>query len=457
MTSKEMDGVVEEGRVVTSGVAKLSTMDGDAVQKAYDTAGFFSHATWVWVDRLVRVGYKRQLQEDDIPGLQEQFQVENELATFERLWAEDVATNEVPSLGRVLKKQFRAGTQLAAPMILRAIIRYTVSRDFSPDPDPKWEGYTLAVAFAVVPFTGAFFFQHSMKGSRCMAQVSYMLGASVRALTSALVYQKVFRLSNSARSQKSIGELQNLMSFDCKQFGDQMMLLPSLFSAPVQIISILILLYVYLGPTMLLGVAIMIFSVPVSGIAFAKVAGHRKKQSVHMDKRLKLLSEMVQGVRVLKFYTWEDYFRTEAEGFRLNELHELRTQNLLRASITFSTVGIPLLVTISSFGLYSALGNNLTTEKAFPALSLFNALVFPLSFLPITIANAITLNVAVKRIDAFFQKPERQAWPPNNPAESGGDAKAAGSTCAIRLKGANFLWAEKEGMVGYAKPEPPPA
>ena len=121
-----------------------------------------------------------------------------------------------------------------------------------------------------------------------------MLGASLRALTSALVYQKVFKLSNSARSQKSIGEIQNLMSFDCKQFGDQMMLLPSLFAAPVQIISILVLLYFYLGPSMLLGVAIMILAVPISGIAFGKVAGHRKKQSVHMDKRLKLLSEMAQ-------------------------------------------------------------------------------------------------------------------------------------------------------------------
>jgi hypothetical protein len=102
-------------------------------------------------------------------------------------------------------------------------------------------------------------------------KVSYMLGASIRALSSALVYQKVFKLSNSARGQKSIGEIQNLMAFDCKQFGDQMMSLPSLFSAPVQILSILTLLYIYLGPSMFVGVAVMILAIPATGVAFGKV------------------------------------------------------------------------------------------------------------------------------------------------------------------------------------------
>jgi hypothetical protein len=89
-----------------------------------------------------------------------------------------------------------------------------------------------------------------------------------------------------------------------------------------------------------------------------------------------LYAFVIQGVRVLKFYTWERFFSGEVEGHRREELGELLTQNFLKASVTFSIVGVPLLVTLSSFGLYSALGNQLTSEKAFPALSLFNALVF---------------------------------------------------------------------------------
>jgi hypothetical protein len=82
---------------------------------------------------------------------------------------------------------------------------------------------------------------------------------------------------------------------------------------------------------------------------------------------------------------------------------QLRRMAILRAVTTFSIVGTPLLVTLSTFGLYTRLGNKLTPEVAFPSLLLFQSLIFPLTMLPMILSNAISLGVALKRLDRFMQ------------------------------------------------------
>jgi ATP-binding cassette subfamily C (CFTR/MRP) protein 10 len=152
-------------------------------------------------------------------------------------------------------------------------------------------------------------------------------------------------------------------------------------------------------------VAVMLFSFPISAVAFGKIIQARVAQSKFMDKRLKKLSEMLQGVRVLKYYAWEAFFSGQVHELRMQELAQLRRMAILRAVTTFSIVGTPLLVTLSTFGLYTRLGNKLTPEVAFPSLLLFQSLIFPLTMLPMILSNAISLSVALKRLDRFMQVP----------------------------------------------------
>jgi ABC-type multidrug transport system fused ATPase/permease subunit len=189
----------------------------------------------------------------------------------------------------------------------------------------------------------------------------------------------------------------------------------------------------------------MLLAFPISAMAFGKIIQARVAQSKFMDKRLKKLSEMLQGVRVLKYYAWEAFFSGQVHELRMQELAQLRRMAILRAVTTFSIVGTPLLVsgnllgfkdpvetlwilrtplrpcwifrtllnctdpicgqkvTLATFGLYTRLGNKLTPEVAFPSLLLFQSLIFPLTMLPMIISNAISLSVALKRLDRFMQ------------------------------------------------------
>lgn len=76
---------------------------------------------------------------------------------------------------------------------------------------------------------------------------------SAKTVCSALVYDKAFRLSNCAWQGRSIGEIQNLMGLDAKVLGDNMNLMPQLFSAPVFIMLLCIMLGLVIGPSFTIG------------------------------------------------------------------------------------------------------------------------------------------------------------------------------------------------------------
>lgn len=97
-------------------------------------------------------------------------------------------------------------------------------------------------------------------------------------------------------------------------------------------------------------------------------------------------------------------------GFRV-QVAELRRQALYRTVTTFSVVGIPLLVLLFTFGLYVLVGEPLTPEIAFPAVSLLNLLINPLTYLPIMVANFINIVVALGRLNAFLQVLRLRAGP----------------------------------------------
>jgi ATP-binding cassette subfamily C (CFTR/MRP) protein 1 len=113
-------------------------------------------------------------------------------------------------------------------------------------------------------------------------------------------------------------------------------------------------------------------------------------------------TEMLQAVRVLKLYAWEEFFLAQVTEVRQHELLALRKQNVLRALNTFSIVGIPLLVGLATFSLYAGLGNSTRPEVAFPSLALLNSLIFPLTYLPMSVTAAINALLALRRIQAFL-------------------------------------------------------
>ncbi len=57
----------------------------------------------------------------------------------------------------------------------------------------------------------------------------------------------------------------------------------------------------------------------------------RKTTLEWTDKRLKMVNEVLQGIRVLKFYSWEESYSKIVSGLRENEVGAIRSMGYLGA------------------------------------------------------------------------------------------------------------------------------
>ncbi|KAJ8309987.1 hypothetical protein KUTeg_011852 [Tegillarca granosa] len=128
------------------------------------------------------------------------------------------------------------------------------------------------------------------------------IGMKLRVAACSLLYRKALRLSNTALGQTTTGQIVNLMSNDAAIF------IHYLWVGPLQAIPVLIILWIELGPSTLAGFGVLLLLVPVQswmGKLFSKL---RHKTAVHTDERVKVMNEIISGMRVIKMYCWEKPF-----------------------------------------------------------------------------------------------------------------------------------------------------
>ena len=68
------------------------------------------------------------------------------------------------------------------------------------------------------------------------------------------------------------------------------------------------LLYRQVGLSCLVGVAIAVVMIPLNKYVADKIGAMSTKMMSAKDERVKLMSEVLHGVRSIKFFAWEEYF-----------------------------------------------------------------------------------------------------------------------------------------------------
>ena len=75
------------------------------------------------------------------------------------------------------------------------------------------------------------------------------------------------------------------------------------------------------------------------------------------------MNEMLCGIRVLKFYAWEDHFTSRIQDLRSAELKSLKGRKYLDALCVYFWATTPVLISILTFTTYALLGHKLTAAK----------------------------------------------------------------------------------------------
>ncbi|GAB2214047.1 hypothetical protein Droror1_Dr00018380 [Drosera rotundifolia] len=393
-------------------------------------ANIISRIFFSWMDPLLKLGAKRPLTEKDIWKLDTWDQTETLYSKFQSCWVEE-SHKVKPWLLRAVNKSlggrfwwagfWKIGndlSQFVGPLLLNSLL---VSMQHG---DPAWIGYIYAFSIFVGVVLGvlceAQYFQNAIR-----------VGYRLRSTLIAAVFRKSLRLTHESRKKFPSGKITNLMTNDAAALQQVCQSLHTLWSAPFRIVIAMVLLYNELGVASIIGAVLLVLLFPIQTFIISKMQKNTKEGLQRTDKRIGLMNEILAAMDTVKCYAWENSFQEKVQNVRAEELSWIRKAQLLGAVNSFILNGIPVLVTVVSFGVFSLLGGDLTPARAFTSLSLFAVLRFPLFMLPNIITQAVNANVSLKRMEELLLA-EDKVLLPNPPLEPG--------LPAISIKNGNFSW-----------------
>ncbi|MEY4064737.1 MAG: hypothetical protein RIR26_945, partial [Pseudomonadota bacterium] len=146
------------------------------------------------------------------------------------------------------------------------------------------------------------------------------LGMRMRAGLVVSIYKKALQLSHASRAESGTGEIVNLMANDAARVYNVASMLHSAWVLPVQTLVILVALFQIMGTATLAGLAVMLLMLWFSSRRAKKMMKSRKRLMEQSDQRVSLMNEILNGIRVIKFYAWEKSFIGRIRGFREKEL-----------------------------------------------------------------------------------------------------------------------------------------
>ncbi|XP_035226233.1 ATP-binding cassette sub-family C member 8-like isoform X2 [Stegodyphus dumicola] len=230
-------------------------------------------------------------------------------------------------------------------------------------------------------------------------------GTHLRTALQCLVYKKALKMSSSAGLDT--GAVVNHMSVDAFNVMMVFSMGHYLWAVPFKIILLLILLYVQLGYSALIGSATVIFLVPIQYYICTLLSRIQEKALDVSDDRLKKTTELLQGIKLLKLYGWEKTYANLVKKIRDKELKILRSDAICVAFNTFITQTSSIIVTLVTFSLFSKIeGRPLAPSDVFTGLALFNQLTVPLYIIPFVIPMVINAVVSTRRLVDFLMLPE---------------------------------------------------
>ncbi|BGP39125.1 hypothetical protein JCM10450v2_003079 [Rhodotorula kratochvilovae] len=449
----------------------------DAPEIPFATANWFSRATFLWIQPMLTTGYQRTLVPTDLWKLHDEFQAgflaDKLMHNFERRrktvedWNKALEDGSFkPSalrrawwrIGKTfggtgdgkrkvgmalaisdtffwtfwsagLLKIISDGLLITSPLVTRALITFGSDAYYAhrgvPGYEPQPIGVGIGLAFGL--------WGMQIVASLCLHsffQGSAGTGVLARAALITSLYRKSMVLSGKARTVITNGRLVNHIGTDVSRVDFCAGFFHMSWTAPIQLIVIMIILIVQIGPSCLVGIAFLFLMIPPQSWAMKKMFGYRRKAMVWTDKRARLIGELLGGMRVLKFFAWEVPYLEKLQNYRSKELIQIRSLLISRAATTGVAMSLPTLATVLAFITYASTGHETSAQSIFTSLTLFQLIRMPLMMLPMSLSTITDAHNALGRLTEVFLAEERSAAYDIDPS----------AKYAVRVDDADFQW-----------------
>ncbi|KPI36996.1 ATP-dependent bile acid permease [Cyphellophora attinorum] len=444
-------GIALCSRVGNRGV--LLEYDGDIEPSREPLASPLSAATFGWVDAIVWQGFKRPLELEDVWNVALKDKAEIVLARFRQV--KTTHNLALRLLGHFKGPILLQGAWCAMSsvfmflptLLLKAILEYLEDQSIPAnaawlyvillfvtsaiqavgDGQALWIGRKITIQLRAI-IVGEIYSKTLRRKAAATAETE--LGQEVESPSSRL-WKKLAHKWFGARIKKqdqtagpnadkkkpadamaSNGTIINLMSIDSFKVADICAYLHFLWAAvPVQLIVAVALLYNILGYSSIVGVVLMALVLPLNMWIAKSFQRAQKRIMAATDKRIHATNEVLQNIRIIKYFAWEQRFKASVDEKRAVELSALWKKYILWSFAATIWSGVPVLITFISFLIYTLVEKKaLVPSIAFPAISMFGLLRIPLDQLADMVAHIQESKVSVDRVEEFLGEEETEKY-----------------------------------------------
>ena len=251
-----------------------------------------------------------------------------------------------------------------------------------------------------------------------------------------LIFDKLLQHSPASRKIKAeSGEILNFVQVDSHKVTRMMLLSPNLVTIPIMIIAYSYMLFVFLGWQFAFGLATLLLFIVVNFYFQQKFKKHQKQNQKNIDKRLRITTETLFNLKVLKLYAWDEHFLNkikEARETEMKELHKIfNITNFNRTLLWFS----PIATAIVTIGTYQYLTTAIKIEDIFTCLGILSSIQEPVRSLSTIYTNAVETLISLKRIENFLKQDDVDL---SKIQRNEQDSNSEG--IAVRIENGNFSW-----------------
>lgn len=437
---------------------KVPLIPAEEERKEYpwQKTNFIKRMGFWWLWPVLKKGYKRTLHPDDLFVLTPELKVEYMYEQWEKHMNKIVGGIEeskpwpryaIPlALFLTFKWQYTFSCICLAlafvciatsPLVTRQLIDFVEYKYFGVYTTYN-RGIGLTFGAVILIFVNGLLLNHFFHNSM-------ICGAQAKAILTKALLKKLFNLNAKSRYLFPAGRVTSLMSTDLSRIDLAIGFQPLVLCFPIPMIIAVIILIINIGVSALTGIGLFIVSLVICILLIQKLYTTREKVVKYTDERVSLMREILNNLKVIKFYAWEMAYKASILKIRHKEMKYLFTIKVLRNFITAYAVTMPVLTSMLSFITLWATDHMQSPGKVFSSLSLYAILAQAIMLLPIALSTGADALIGFQRCNDYLSA-EEFTEEVNNRMLSYEDKFYTGEVndVAIQVKHANFTWESHE-------------
>ncbi|XP_037000701.2 ATP-binding cassette sub-family C member 11 [Artibeus jamaicensis] len=369
-----------------------------------DNAGLFSYLTVSWITGLMVRGLQRRLDENSVPPLSRRDASARNSRRLHRLWEEEVSRSGIrkaslfPVLLRFQSTRVMIYMILAMCLSVSSVLGPTLLipkiLDYSQEPS-KDPVYGVGLCLILL-------FTECMK-MMCMCSgwvIQQRTGVRFRTAALAVGFEKLMQFKSLTHI--STGEAISFFTTDVNYLFEGMYYGPMIFISFAAAVTCTISSCLLLGPTGLITTVFYLLVLLLLGLLTLRLVKTHRQVSKVSDQRIRVTSEVLTSIKLIKMYTWEKAFEKIIKDLRRKERKLLEKNGLIQSLNTTILFVAPSLAMVVTFLSHTGLQLKLTPLVAFNVMAIWNIMRVSMFFVPFSVKGFSNSMSAVERFQRFF-------------------------------------------------------